>query len=353
MFQQRCSALQRCCSMLQHGRRGARAAARKRVDGAARSEAPGVEDGSLHQPAPAAAESRSRFGEPAQPRLFGINATRVRMKAMADSARAIKLAQKVCTRTCLERVWLHALLCWANYSFLVQAEQRSSNVAEAVRYKRAAQGSGAAVDDRVRAFWKNRHRFLPASVCAADLGLSNVSNVETVRWVMHRVQHRDARCLKAVRVLDLHSLHWSRAGLDELCICLKMCPGVCSLNLGEMLACPPGGVDCVIRAIEQGLTGLAMGFIDSRFHSTAVARRFQVALRENRARMQRKSREMYRQHVLGSEEALQHAYALVPYRDPAQDIAVQRARQGCNRHAAWGQPMKSLQVWGHADYQRN
>ena len=79
---------------------------------------------------------------------------------------------------------------------------------------------------------------------------------------MHRVQHRDARCLKAVRVLDLHSLlnslHWSRAGLDELCMCLKMCPGVCSLNLGEMLTCPRGGVDCVIQTIELGLTGLAM-----------------------------------------------------------------------------------------------
>ena len=339
--------------MLQHGRRGARAAARKRVDGAARSEAPGVEDGSLPQPAPAAAESRSRFGEPAQPRLFGINATRVRMKAMADSARAIKLAHKVCTRTCLERVWLHALLCWANYSFLVQAEQRSSNVAEAVRYKRAAQGSGAAVDDRVRAFWKNRHRFFPASVCAADLGLSNVSNVETVRWVMHRVQHRDARCLKAVRVLDLHSLHWSRAGLDELCMCLKMCPGVCSLNLGEMLTCPRGGLDCVIRTIELGLTGLAMGFVEGIVHGSALVRRFIVALRKNRARMQLMSRDVYRQHRLGSEEALQHAYALVPYRDPGQDEAVQRARQGCSRHAAWGQPLKSLDVWSHADFQRD
>ena len=343
--------------MLQHGRRGARAAARKRVDGKARSEAPGVEDGSVPRPAPFAAHSRSRFGELAQPPLFGVNAARVRKKALTADARAIKLAHKVCTRTCLDTASLPALLCLAHYSFLVQAEQRSSSVAEAVRYKRAVQRLGAAVDDGVRALWKNNHRLLPASVCAADLGLSSASNVETVQWVMHRVQHRvhhvDARCLKAVRVLDLHSLHWSRAGLDELCICLKMCPGVCSLNLGEMLACPPGGVDCVIHAIEQGLTGLAMGFIDSRFHSTAVACRFKVALRENRARMQRKSREMYRQHVLGSEEALQHAYALVPYRDPAQDIAVQRARQGCNRHAAWGQPMKSLQVWGHADYQRN
>ena len=65
--------------------------------------------------------------------------------------------------------------------------------------------------------------------------------------------------------------------------------------------------------------------------------------------MQLMSRDVYRQHVLGSEEALQHVYALVPYRDPAQDIAVQRARQGCNRHAAWGQPMKSLDVWSHAE----
>ena len=153
--------------MLQHGRRGARAAARKRVDGAARSEAPGVEDGSLPQPAPAAAESRSRFGEPAQPCLFGINATRVRMKAMADSARAIKLAHKVCTRTCLDTASLPALLCLAHYSFLVHAEQRSSSVAEAVRHKRAVQSLGAAVDDGVRALWKNNHRLLPASVCAA------------------------------------------------------------------------------------------------------------------------------------------------------------------------------------------
>ena len=100
--------------MLQHGRRGARAAARKRVVGAALSEAPGVEDGFVPRPAPLAVESRSRFGEPAQPPLFGVHAARVRKKARTASARAIKLAHKVCTRTCLERVWLHALLCWAN-----------------------------------------------------------------------------------------------------------------------------------------------------------------------------------------------------------------------------------------------
>ena len=127
--------------MLQHGRRGARAAARKRVDGAARSEAPGVEDGSVPRPAPFAAESRSRFGEPAQPPLFGVHAAaRVRKKALTADARAIKLAHKVCTRTCLDTASLPALLCLAHYSFLVHAEQRSSSVAEAVRHKRAVQG---------------------------------------------------------------------------------------------------------------------------------------------------------------------------------------------------------------------
>ena len=137
--------------MLQHGRRGARAAARKRVDGAARSEAPGVEDGPVPRPAPFAAESRSRFGEPAQPPLFGVHAARVRKKALTADARAIKLAHKVCTRTCLDTASLPALLCLAHYSFLVQAEQRSSSVAEAVRHKRAVQRLGAAVDDGVRA----------------------------------------------------------------------------------------------------------------------------------------------------------------------------------------------------------
>ena len=66
--------------------------------------------------------------------------------------------------------------------------------------------------------------------------------------------------MRDIRVLLLRGAAWSSESQSALCDLLRVCPGVCSLNLGESFG--RISIKPLIEAIESGQNGLVMCFVE-------------------------------------------------------------------------------------------